>query len=125
MKKVIFLLFVLVSGAVFASMGYLGGHPYTVNTDTRRQKFNVTPPPPAPSRRAQYAFMAEEKALPMIEDEIIQDDPIQDDSFDEAEKEDEFLDDSADFDEPSIVDDSTDEVADESFDEDYIDFSEF
>ena len=117
MKKVIFLLLVLISGAVFASMGYLGGYPYTVNTEARRQKFNVTPPPPAPSRRAQYAFMAEEKALPIIEDEIIQDDPIQDSSFDEAEKEDEFLEDSTEFDEPSVIDDS--------FDEDYIDFSEF
>ncbi len=40
-------------------MGYLGGHPYTTTTAQKVIDFDAgNPPPPAPTRRAQYSYMA-------------------------------------------------------------------
>ncbi|MBN2676238.1 MAG: hypothetical protein JXR30_03225 [Alphaproteobacteria bacterium] len=132
MKKSVFLLCLIYSPVVLGAMGYLGGYPYTVNTDIRRQDFNVAPLPPAPDRRVQYETMGTEK-------ETVQNDlqfGFENESISESSSDIEFVqkDDIPILDEKPIAEEDTfeedfldlnsEETTPEK-DDDFIDFSEF
>ena len=75
----------MVSNCLYSAMGYLGGHPYTTTTAQKVIDFDSgNPPAPAPTRRAQYSYMAVSLDKPIAI--VSNTDPISAEKIDENAK---------------------------------------